>query len=207
MKRICFIGASTTEGMGDETGAGWPGRLAQPYRETIIPYNLGVRGQLLAEIANRAASECCARILDRDLGGIIFCSGMNDIARHNGIRRNSSRRANETYTTLLRDLAGIARLIVVGPFPVFTARMPYHSQMSGLDFDFRNDDIAVADQAYQSIAEEMGIPYLSLFNELRQSDLYAGSLSQGDGLHPGGAGYQLIADKIGAWAPWQKLIT
>jgi len=206
MKRICFVGASTTEGVGDENGAGWPGRLIAPHRSDIAGYNLGVSGQLLAEIAERAAGECRARILEYDLGGIVLCSGMNDIARYSGIQRTPPRRVRETYGYLLRQLGEIAPLIAIGPFPALQARMPYHSEVSGLDLDFRNDDIAIADKAYQSIAGEKDVPYLSVFDDLWGSDIYAASLDQGDGLHPGGAGYQLVTEKISAWAPWQLLI-
>lgn len=207
MKRICFVGASTTEGMGDESGAGWPGRLSHPHRDRIIPYNLGVGGQLLSEIRARAAAECRARILEYDLGGIVLCSGMNDIARVDGQSRTPMRRLQEAYVGLLQELKEIAPLIAIGPFPTLTARMPYHSEMTGLDLDFRNDDIAKVDEVYKTLAAENDVPYLAVFKGLRASDAYAASLDQNDSLHPNGAGYQLVAEKIAAWEPWQQLVS
>ena len=68
MKRVCFLGASTVEGLGDEGGLGWVGRLALLNRAAghpIVSYNLGVRGQTLKQIAARAIGECSARIQDR----------------------------------------------------------------------------------------------------------------------------------------------
>jgi lysophospholipase L1-like esterase len=205
MKRICFVGASTTEGMGDETGAGWPGRLTEPHRATIVPYNLGVRGQLLAEIRARAKAECAARLIEPEESSIVFCSGMNDIAHHNGLPRTPARRARETYDGLLKDLKTVAPLIVVGPFPVYSEKMPYRSQVTGLEFDFRNEDIEEMDRAYQAIAAENRIPYLSVFPHLMATEEYAASLAAGDGLHPTGTGYQQIADMITDWTSWQAL--
>jgi len=206
MKRICFVGASTTEGMGDETGQGWPGRLAQPYRDRIIPYNLGVRGQLLAEIEDRAVAECAARIPDPISGGIIFCSGMNDIARHGGLPRTPRRRVLKSFENLITGLEVVGPLIIVGPLPVYAPKMPYHSDTTGLDLDFRNDDIQEMDDAYQDICKDQAVPYLSVFAELAESEGYNRSLGKGDGLHPGGDGYQILADMIADWPAWEKLI-
>lgn len=206
MKRICFVGASTTEGMGDETGQGWPGRLTSTARDRIVGYNLGVRGQLLAEINARARSECAARLLHPSLGGIVFCSGMNDIARHNGIPRTPKRRVLETFEAILSALQEVAPVISVGPLPVYAPKMPYHSVVTGLDLDFRNDDIQEMDAAYGGICRDLGIAYLPVFEDLLKSDIYGRSLEQGDGLHPGGEGYQLVADKIAVWQAWQQLI-
>ncbi|MEH6547573.1 MAG: GDSL-type esterase/lipase family protein [Sneathiella sp.] len=207
MKRICFVGASTTEGMGDETGQGWPGRLSAPLRDKIAPYNLGISGQLLGEIRLRAAAECAARIVDSDQGGIVFCSGMNDIARHQGLSRTPIRRVIQSFETLLNDLEAIAPLIVMGPFPVYTPKMPYQSEVSGLELDFRNEDIEETNTIYQGLCETHSVPYLSIFPDLMDSDLYGHSLKEGDGLHPGGDGYQLVAEKIADWPAWKTLIT
>jgi acyl-CoA thioesterase-1 len=206
MKRICFVGASTTEGMGDETGQGWPGRLSASVRDKIVPYNLGVRGQLLAEIGLRASAECTVRIPDSNDGGIVFCSGMNDIARVQGIPRTPSRRVLNSFDLLLEGLQAIAPLIVVGPLPVCKAKMPYHSEVSGLDLDFRNDDIEKIDAVYAERCQEYSVPYLSVFSPLGESSVYNRSLEEGDGLHPGGAGYEVLARKIAEWPAWNTLI-
>ncbi|USG62637.1 GDSL-type esterase/lipase family protein [Sneathiella marina] len=207
MKRICFVGASTTEGMGDETGQGWPGRLSAPHRDLIVPYNLGVASQLLGEIRQRAAAECAARISDPDEGGIVFCCGMNDLARHQGISRTPIRRVIQTFETLLNDLKPIAPLIAIGPFPVYMPSMPYHSNLTGFDLDFRNEDIEEADTVYKGLCKKNAVPYLSVFPDLMESDLYGQSLKEGDGLHPGGDGYQLLAEKISHWSAWKTFIS
>jgi acyl-CoA thioesterase I len=192
--------------MGDETGQGWPGRLSAAFRERVVPYNLGISGQLLSEIRQRAGAECAARIPEPQDGGIVFCSGMNDIARVAGIPRTPLRRVLASFTSLLDDLKDVAPLIVVGPLPVSTAKMPYHSELTGLDLDFRNDDIKNIDALYAERAGENSVPYLSVFSVLQDSPVYARSLEAGDGLHPGGEGYADLARTIAAWPAWNTLI-
>ena len=65
MKRVCFIGASTVEGLGDETGQGWTGRLAATRRDfgtPFVPFYLGVRGQTINQIGDRAQQKCKGHI-------------------------------------------------------------------------------------------------------------------------------------------------
>lgn len=206
MKRICFVGASTVEGMGDETAQGWPGRLALPLRDKIVPYNLGVRGQTLNQIYARAARECKARILDKSQAGIVFCSGLNDLGHlADGTRRTRPERVLHNFKRLAEALADIVPTIVVGPMPVNEEKMPYISVIIG-DVNFRNADVAEVDHDYQMICAELGVDYLSLYQHLKDDETYAQSLFENDGLHPTGTGYQIVADLVSDWEPWQVLI-
>ncbi|WP_282607358.1 GDSL-type esterase/lipase family protein [Pelagibius sp. Alg239-R121] len=207
MKRVCFIGASTVEGMGDETGLGWPGRLAALEREAgnnLVAYNLGVRGQTLREIGVRAVAECSARIQDRKTDLIVLGTGMNDLARiGTGAFRTPQRRTLEDFTSLVEGLADLAPLLVVGPFPVCEAKMPFLSTVSGMKFDFRNSDIDEATWSYTKICSERGVPYLDLFRTLVNEPDYMDGLEANDGLHSNGEGYQVIAKGISKWEAWQ----
>jgi acyl-CoA thioesterase-1 len=205
MKRICFVGASTVEGMGDETGMGWPGRLCQNIRDKVVPYNLGVRGQTLNQIYARAERECKARILDKNQAGIVLCSGLNDLGHlENGSRRTRPERVPHNFERLVETLADIVPTIVVGPMPVYEEKMPYTSVIIG-DVIFRNADVAEIDHTYKMICSELGIDYLSQYPTLINEDRYTKSLAGNDGLHPTGGGYQLVADIVADWQPWQKL--
>ena len=207
MRRICFVGASTVEGMGDETGLGWPGRLAALEREVgrdLVPYNLGVRGQTLREIGARAAAECGARIQDRETDLIVLGTGMNDLARiGTGAFRTPQRRTLEDFTKLVEELAGLASLLVVGPFPVFEAKMPIHSTVNNMTFDFKNRDIEEAATNYAEICAARQVPYLNLFPALSQSPEYMGGLEANDGLHSNGGGYRVVAAAISKWDAWR----
>ncbi len=208
MKRICFVGASTVEGLGDEAGLGWPGRLAAMARESGAPfvlYNLGVRGQTLREIGARAAMECRARIQDPTNDLIVLGTGMNDLARiGTGAFRTPQRRTLEDFTKLVEELAPLAGLLVVGPFPVCEAKMPFHSAVSGMNFNFKNQDIEEAAANYAEICAARQVPYLNLFAELSANEDYTTGLETNDGLHSNGAGYQAVAEVVQTWDAWQS---
>lgn len=208
MKRICFVGASTVEGLGDEAGLGWPGRLAAMARGSGAPfvlYNLGVRGQTLREIGARAVAECRARIQDPANDLIVLGTGMNDLARiGTGAFRTPQRRTLEDFTNLVEELAAIAGLLVVGPFPVCEAKMPFHSAVSGMNFNFKNQDIEEAAAHYAEICTARQVPYLNLFAALSKNRDYIAGLEANDGLHSNGAGYQAVADAVQTWDAWQS---
>ncbi|HUO23736.1 MAG TPA: hypothetical protein VMU59_14580, partial [Caulobacteraceae bacterium] len=61
--RVCFLGDSFTQGTGDDAALGWVGRVVAAERgrgHDLTGYNLGVRGQTGADIAERAAAEAGA---------------------------------------------------------------------------------------------------------------------------------------------------
>lgn len=209
MKRICFVGASTVEGLGDEAGLGWPGRLAVMAREAGTPFvlcNLGVRGQTLREIGARAAAECQARIQDPANDRIVLGTGMNDLARiGTGAFRTPQRRTLKDFTNLIEELAALAGLLVVGPFPVCETKMPFHSAVSGMNFNFKNRDIEEAAANYAEICAARQVPYLNLFADLSVNRDYISGLEANDGLHSDAAGYQAVAENISKWADWQAV--
>ncbi len=208
MKRVCFLGASTVEGLGDEGGLGWVGRLAllnSAAGHPIMSYNLGVRGQTLKQIAARAVGECSARIQDRDQALIVLGTGANDLARiATGAPRTPRRRVLEDFAKLLDGLFDLAPLLVVGPFPVFEAKMPFISAVSGMAFDFRNRDIEEAAEGYAEICAGRQTPFLDLYPELSADPDYLGGLEANDGLHTDAKGYQAVARRVQAWGEWQR---
>ena len=213
MRRICFIGASTTEGMGDEAGLGWPGRLWQSHRGRLtefVPYNLGVRGQTMHQIRKRVRSECDARLLQSMGPLIILATGANDLSRfadgdYVGKLRTPRKGLLRTFQTLVEELRDLAPLLVIGPPPIDEAQMPYQ-MANGLRFDFRNDDLEAGTLLYRDICRELDVPFFNLHKALSDSPTYRRALSEGDGLHPTGMGYQTCADIIEAWSGWQKAL-
>ena len=81
--RVCFLGDSFTLGTGDDLGLGWPGRVLAAERArgvNMTAYNLGIRGQTGAQIAERAASEVSVRISEQgDRRGVVISFGANDL--------------------------------------------------------------------------------------------------------------------------------
>jgi acyl-CoA thioesterase I len=71
--RLCFIGDSFTNGIGDSTTLGWPGRLVshtlrknQPHNSppiSITHHNLGIRRETSTHILRRWEREVLSRLL------------------------------------------------------------------------------------------------------------------------------------------------
>ncbi|WP_299380457.1 GDSL-type esterase/lipase family protein [uncultured Kiloniella sp.] len=214
MKRVCFLGASVMEGMGDEARLGMPGRLALLEAETkqsFIHYNLGVRGQTLKEISERAASECRARFKSaKDF--IVFATGSNDfaliesgIAKKN-IPRTPRRRAMNNFKALMTELSEIAPLLVFGPTPVDESKLPFFSTVSNMHFDFKNEELASGSAEYGAICQDMNIPFINMHEALSTSDDFMAGLAENDGLHSTGKGYQAMAEIVQSSPHWQGLL-
>ncbi|MGH3671934.1 MAG: hypothetical protein ACRDSH_15090 [Pseudonocardiaceae bacterium] len=63
--RLCFVGDSSTLGVGDPTGAGWVGPVAAAAREQVHQvtfYNLGVRRDTSIDISHRWLAEARCRV-------------------------------------------------------------------------------------------------------------------------------------------------
>ncbi|MCV6574936.1 MAG: GDSL-type esterase/lipase family protein [Cohaesibacter sp.] len=214
MRRICFVGASTTEGMGDESGLGWPGRLWRLHQDAptaFVAYNLGVRGQTMHQIKNRAIDECKAR-LPKAMGPLIILgTGANDLSRfadgdYQGKPRTPRRGLERTFRALLSELSDIAPVLVIGPPPIDEDQMPYR-MANGLKFDFRTIDCAEGTELYASICKEMEIPFFDLFGAMLGDADYQAALKAGDGLHPTGRGYQACALALNQWGAWRKALS
>nr|WP_321455004.1 GDSL-type esterase/lipase family protein [uncultured Cohaesibacter sp.] len=214
MRRVCFVGASNIEGMGDEDGLGWPLRLWQKYKGTdneFVCYNLGIRGQTMNQFLKRAEHECEQRFHRTSHPIIVLGTGANDLSRFAegefaGKPRTPQTSLLRTFRALLSELSSIATLLVIGPPVIDADRMPF--KMAKLPtLDFRNEDIETFSQIYQDICCEANIPFFNLYAALSQNQLYGRSLKAGvDGLHPTGLGYQEIAEHIRAWDAWRQTI-
>ncbi|WP_419901905.1 GDSL-type esterase/lipase family protein [Kiloniella sp.] len=209
MKRVCFVGASIMEGMGDEEKLGMPGRLARLETQNdtpIIHYNLGVRGQTIREISARATAECNARLVTPETDFIVFATGSNDFARtETGIPRTPRHRAMKHFRELVLDLRRIAPLMVFGPTPVDEEKMPFLSSLTGMSFDFNNEDLLGGADEYQKICEEEKIPFLNMHKALNKDRDYMEGLRNNDGLHSTGIGYQAMALAVHHSLQWKEL--
>jgi len=195
--------------MGDEARLGMPGRLALLGAETkqnFIHYNLGVRGQTLREISERAASECRARFKDAT-DFIVFATGSNDFALiESGIPRTPRRRAMKNFEALMTELSEIAPLLVFGPTPVDESKLPFFSTVSNMHFDFKNAELASGSAEYSTICQDLNVPYINMHEALSSSDDFMAGLAENDGLHSTGKGYQAMAEIVQSSPHWQGLL-
>ncbi|AJE46928.1 GDSL-type esterase/lipase family protein [Celeribacter indicus] len=188
--RICFFGDSFTQGVGDDRGLGWCGRLTPRMRgrhPDLTAYALGIRRDTSAEILARWESEARARLPHGHPHRLAFCFGTNDCADDGtGRGRVSPAETLRNATAILAGAAAMAPVILVGPPPA-------------LDDPAVDRRIAALEPGLGAVAKEAGIPFLSVFGTLRQAPAWTAGAAAGDGTHPAGAGYALLADLIGDW--------
>jgi lysophospholipase L1-like esterase len=111
----------------------------------------------------------------------------------------------ERFARTLAEVAAAARrhtdrVLLVGLLPCDEARMqppPWSQDGAG---SHGNDRIREFNQAVRRVATDSGVALVDCFEEVLAGD-HAALLH--DGLHPNGAGHQLLADRIGErLAPW-----
>jgi acyl-CoA thioesterase I len=209
MMRICFVGASNVEGQGDATGKGWVGGLAElsaAAGASFVTYNLGVRGQTLAQITERAVVECAPRLPKAASGLIVLATGLNDFARvRNAPLKMSLENAAEILTSVLPSIQAIAPLIVLGPTPVCESKMPMLVGPKRVSVDLRNADIAAVNARYSAVCDAAKVSYLDLFDSLRDDQVYQDGLKANDGLHPNSSGYRAMAALVFNSTAWTQL--
>ncbi|MBT4933063.1 MAG: lipase [Rhodospirillaceae bacterium] len=205
--RICFVGDSLINGTNDEEFQGWPGRLcaAECARgHELTYYNLGVRAETSEQIEMRWRAECEPRLLDIHPGALVFSFGVNDMAIENsGEVRVSRQRSLEVAKKMLGQAQQWKPTLWIGPVPVDETQQPFQSA-PGVAYHFSTGRMAELCRDYETLAAEMGIPYLKLIEPLAGEKVWQESFRQGDGVHPAGPGYQLMADRISTWTAWRN---
>lgn len=189
---LCFVGDSFTVGFGDPKALGWVGRVVSRSHHPdveITAYNLGVRGQDSGDVMARWRAECMPRWSGRGERRLVVAVGANDLAQGLTTARSRLNLAN-----ILDDASakGIATF-VVGLTP-------------SLEPDL-NARIEVLVQAQADVCSRRGVTYVDCFRPLVTHEQWAADLSAGDGIHPGQAGYGLIAWLVlhAGWEAWMRV--
>lgn len=188
--RFCFIGDSFVQGCGDPAMLGWVGRVcadkaAQGHDLTV--YNLGIRGQTSAEIADRWLAEASPRLTSQPfaLRRLVFSFGANDAAQNRPLEE--SRTCTES---ILRQAQALAPTLLIGPAPI--ADSPWtQSHLQQL-----TDMMAEASRI-------IDIPFLPILSPLLENPAWMNEAQSNDGAHPGARGYEALAELVGHWQPWQ----
>jgi len=182
-------------------------RLRRYWMETDdhILYNLGIRGDRVAQVSERLEQEFRYRgeIRNRVPDLILLSVGVNDTPRL-GRPDGKSFTDFELFQTQIIDLLEQAQqlcpILFVGMVPVNEEKMPFLDCLYFNHFDqYRYKEFTKhACQARQ-------IPYLDLF-ELWQhrGEEWARSHLSEDGLHPNVAGYKALLDDVLNWYPLQS---
>lgn len=189
--RICFVGDSFVQGTGDADGLGWVGRVAADARAAghdVTAYNLGVRGHRSADVAARWQSECAPRLDPAGMPGVVFSFGANDMTIAEDDLRVPIPDSVEQFTAIITAAQVHYRTLVVGPLPV-----------GEHNHDVR---IMVLCALYAQRAADAGVPYLPLAHALVNDPRWRAAVAAGDGTHPVGDGYALVAERVSRWPAW-----
>ncbi|WP_298748857.1 GDSL-type esterase/lipase family protein [uncultured Serinicoccus sp.] len=191
---LCFIGDGFVAGYGDPKALGWVnrvvGRTDRGGTDTdITSYNLGVRGASSADVMNRWRGECPARWQGRGERRLVIGVGAEDVDQ--GITTARSR-LNLANVLDEASSTGIATF-VVGPTPTLDAEV--------------NARLQTLADALADVCSRRGVPFVDCFTPLLGHDQWQSDLAAGDTVHPGQAGYGLMAWLVlnGGWATWLQL--
>ena len=189
---ILFFGDSLTLGYGDEAQLGWPGRLCRAAMDRAGPlgltaYNLGLRRNQVAQVRARWQEEAERRLMPGEPALLVFCLGAVD-ALHSLPEPHTVEEAR----LLLTEARDAAPCLLLSPPPV-------------ADPEGRARIASLA-RAFSGLAQGLHIPYLDVYHALAASDAYTASLATLDGIHPDGAGHDLLARLVEGWDAWNDAL-
>lgn len=192
---ICFIGDSLVNGVHDPDARGWVGRLVADIRggdDTLLAaYNLGIRRNTSADILARWQDEVERRLCDDTPMRLVFSFGAADMrSMPGGESRLTMDEAVSNARALLTAADAKYPVLMIGPPP--TADPAFTRRLTALD------------QQYATICDSLDISYLSILADLQNSEIYLEELVNGDGVHPGAAGYAHIFRLVNAWPAWRS---
>ncbi len=190
---LCFIGSSMTAGYGDPKGLGWVGRVVSRTHHPdldLTAYNLGVRGATSADVMARWRQECAPRWAHRAEKRLVLSAGAGDLLAGLSMARSRLNLANILDEA---STSGIAAF-VVGLAPSLDAEL--------------NGRIEALAEAQADVCARRGVTYVDCFRPLAGHDQWISDLTSGpDQVHPGQAGYGLIAWLVlhNGWYDWMHL--
>ncbi|MEE6280670.1 GDSL-type esterase/lipase family protein [Georgenia sp. MJ170] len=185
--RICVIGDEIAAGMGDARGLGWTGRvvarteLERPFFVT----QLAVPGETSTALSARWESETQRRFSAESENRLVVALGSADIAAGLSIARSRLNLANILDGAQAQQVA----TFVVGPPP-----RP----------DVDGDALAALSTAFADVSTRRQVTYVETFAPLYRHDQWNADVAGGDGVHPGQAGYGLLAWLVlhNGWHQW-----
>jgi len=190
---LVFIGDAYAAGYGDPKGLGWVprvvGRTAHPEVD-ITAYQLGVRDDSSADVLARWRIECPPRWQGRTEKRLVVAVGHND-----AVNDMTTARVRLNLANILDDAAasGVA-VFAVGPPPT-------------LDADL-NARLEIVVEAQADVCTRRGVSYVDCYHPLIGHEQWLSDLGAShDKVHPGQAGYGLIAWLVlhGGWDQWLDL--
>lgn len=190
--RVSVVGDSFVTGYGDPKALGWVGRVAArtPLDQIdLTVHALGVRGDSTSGVLARWRDETGRRLFPGADNRLVVAVGANDAGQGISLARTRLNLADVVDAAAAEGL----QPFVVGPPP----------RLDGAD----NERLRVVVDAERDVCERRGVPFVDCFTPLLEHEQWFADLSAGDGLHPGQAGYGLLAWLVlhCGWAQWLGL--
>ncbi len=203
--KIVALGDSLIYGFGDPLGGGWVERLRRQWMmesETTghVLYNLGIRGNRVAQVSDRLENEFRQRgeLRHNSPDAILLSVGVNDSAR---LGRPHGRlfTAKDVFAHQIEELLDQANqlcsVFFIGMVPVDETKMPFMDC-----FYYNHQDQYLYKEITRLACEARNIPYLDIFDLwTRRGDLWFRSRLCADGLHPNVSGYESLFEDVISW--------
>jgi acyl-CoA thioesterase I len=190
--RICFFGDSIVNGTGDPDCLGWVGRVCAAARQRggdITSYNLGIRRDTSTDILGRWRREAELRLPAENARRLVFSFGVNDCILEDGACRVPRAQTISNARAILGAAAAYAPTRMIGPTPIAEAAV--NARVQELIPDLR------------TACHELHVPFLDVFDRLKESSTWMREIARGDGAHPGRGGYQELAALVNDCPQWQ----
>ncbi len=200
--RVLVFGDSIAQGFWDTEG-GWVERLRRHYDGLALKdlknsnqpeiFNLGVSGDTSRNLLGRIENETKARKWPSDPQTAVIAIGTNDNLFQNGEQPIKAEELRGNIMEVIGKLSSLVeRLMFVGnsacdeelTTPVFWS-----------DIHYTNEQMRKYENVIADAAKEKGIPFVPIFEKFK-SVLDSGADLLADGLHPNGAGHQLMFELI-----------
>jgi acyl-CoA thioesterase I len=187
--RMCIVGDSYVTGYGDPKALGWVGRVvARTPRDTLdlTVHQLGVRGDSTAGVLARWREETSRRWFDGADNRLVLAVGANDVGQGISLARTRLNLANVVDEAVALGL----QPFVVGPAPWLDPAA--------------NEALRAVVDAERDVCERRGVHFVDCFTPLLGHAQWFADLGPGDGMHPGQAGYGLLAWLVlhSGWGAW-----
>lgn len=183
--RIGFFGDSFVAGIGDPSGSGWVGRLADACGFTAVNY--GVGGDTSADVLDRWRKQADADKLDR----LVFSFGANDCLL------TERKRITVGQVDRLKNAKAIMMAARVHWPVLFISPLPIAGDSAATN--------RIGEMARQlaTVAQINGAAYVNIFSEVKDNPEWTGEALAADGAHPAAGGYAHVAELIKDHPAWQ----
>lgn len=193
-ENIVVFGASIVYGAADLEKGGWVERLnlfmAEKTKWDIHTYNLGVSGDISADMLERFGFECNKR---REPDVVLISIGTNDsqyISKPGNMRATAEEFANNLRKTFDIAKARATKVAFIGFTPVDekkTMPIPWKT-----DTYYTEENVKRYDKVAREVCEEKGVPYLDMMKVFPEAteEFFV------DGLHPNAKGHQRIFQAV-----------